>query len=250
MALKGWPDYTRVTGLVENYDEYAQNYPVGMGDGAARMGSIKTYDMRGRVIFMDDFEATVLKWERANVGVGGSQALDTLHARNGNQSCRLTTNTGAGRQSQITRYIPQPRMARIGLEMSFYIPISFGIFEILLRSFDGGDANYTGVRFVEATRTIEYLDDVGAWVDTGFVWDANNRYGIFNTLKFVIDYQQDEYVRILYNYQELDLTGIPTQWFGWAIDPRMQLMANAVGDNINNIDCYVDDVIATTMEPE
>lgn len=248
--MKGWPDYVRTTGLVENYDEFAQNYPVGIGDGAARLGSIKTYDMRGRAIFMDDFEAAVLKWQTVNAGVGGSQAIDTLHARNGNQSCRLTTNTGAGRQSQIERSVPQPRQQRVGLEASFYTPTDFEIFEMLLVSYDGTDTIFAGVRLVEATRTIEYLDDIGAWINSGFTWDHTDVYGLFNTAKIVIDYKQNEYTRLLYNHQELNMTGIATWTFGWAIDPSIRMILNAEGDNINNIACYADDVILTTMEPE
>jgi len=249
MALKGWPDYTRVTGLVENYDEYAQNYPVGMGDGAARMGSIKTYDMRGRVWWMDGFEATVLHWNKTNGGVGGSQALDTAHARNGNQSCRLTTNTGAARASMIWHTFPRPAKENIGLEVSIAASMGFGEIEIWLILYDNVSASAAALLIDEAAETISYRNDTPGWTDTGFDWDHYADPGIFQTFKLVQNYHTDEYKRALYNYQELDLTGEPCHILPAAWPAYMYVRINAIGDDLNNVDCYVDDVILTIMEP-
>lgn len=248
--MKGWPDYTRVTGLVEDLDEFGDNAPIGIGEGAARLGAIKTFDPRGRVIFQEDFEAAVLHWENNSAGVGGSQALDTAYVRNGNQSCRLTTNTGAGRESSITRYVPQPALKQVGLEVSLCLPVLYGSFVVRLEVYRGGDSIHAAVRFNEALRRIEYYTSLFAWADTGFVYDETFQLGLFNTIKFVADFQHDEYIRLLYNYQELDMKGIPTAWLGWAIWPHMRICLDAVGDNTNNTACYVDDLILTTMEPQ
>jgi len=248
--MKGWPDYTRVTGLVENYDEFGQNYPVGIGDGAARLGSIRTYDMRGRVWWMDDFEAAVLKWNTAAGGVGGSQSLDTQYARNGNQSVRLTTATGVARRSEIWRAFPRPRKATIGLEVSIAAAANFGEIIIQVTMFDGTDQTNTMLQINEAAQRINYFDSAGAWVDTGFAWGAYDEDGLFQTFKIVQDYEMNEYVRVLYNYQELDMAGIPCRTVGFVSPSMMVVRINARGDNMNNIDCYVDDVILTIMEPK
>lgn len=248
--MKGWPDYVRTTGLVENYDEFAQNYPVGIGDGAARLGSIKTYDMRGRAIFLDDFEAAVLHWETTNLGAGGSQALDTTHVRNGNQSVKLVTNTGIAPASAISRKFPLPKRERIGIETSLTLENQADNFRIGIDLYDGTDHSLAMLQFRTGWQRIEYWSAARTWVNTGLVWCSDYDPFLFNTIKLVLNYKTNEYVRIMYDYQEIDMTGIPLEVGGGPVIPHMELRYDAVGDTSNNRTAYVDDVILTTMEPK
>ena len=248
--VRGWPDYTRVTGLVENYDEFGNNYPIGIGDGASRLGSIKTYDMRGRVWWMDDFEAGVLHWPTSSVGVGGSQALTNVHARYGSVSTALVSNTGAGRESQIIRHLPQPRQRQIGIEMSFSAQDNFGFLEMRAELFTGANSMEVGIQFDEAALNINYLNAAGGWTNTGMFWADMGNLDLFHACKIVLNYQTLEYIRILFDDQEVALAGIPIQQPGLLWDPQMIMTIDNVGNNVNNVAACIDDVIITIMEPD
>ena len=245
---KGWPDYTRVTGIVENYDEYALNYPVGLGDAAARMGSIKTYDPRGRVAWMDDFEATILHWDTFNAGPDGSQALDTAYCRNGNQSCRLTSNTGIG-TSEISRYLSRPRNVNLGIEMHFSAAANFDTLSFYLRLWDGAVVSETGMMIREAPAQIEYQNAGGGLTNTGFLPCLSGELTHFHDVKMVYDFQALEYKRVMYDYQELDLSGQGVLHGGSGLACGLQILINNHGDGVNSVPIYIDDVILTYMEP-
>ena len=248
--MKGWPDYTRVTGLVENYDEFGHNYPIGIGDGAARLGSIKTFDMRGRLWWMDDFQPTTLHWPTSSVGVGGSQALTNLYAKTKDHSVALVSNTGAGRESQMIRHLSQPRHRKLGIEMSFSALANFGTIEFIIELFEGGDSVQVGLQFDEGAMDINYMDDVGAWINTHMFWADMGSLDLFHTCKIVFDYDTREYIRVLFDDQEFQMPGIPIFAPGLLWDPQMIIRIDNVGDGVNNVAACIDDVIITTMEPE
>ena len=250
MAVKGWPDYTRITGLVENYDEFSQNYPVGIGDGAARLGSIKTYDMRGRVWWMDDFEASILKWRTDALGTGGSQVLDTAYSRNGNQCVKLVTNTGLLRRSGILRYLSRPRKEIIGIECHVAMAANFGSMIIACEIRDGANRTYPAMIIDEALNEVQYRNEAGGWTDTGFLPCLTGLEDHFHDLKMVFDYKADEWIRVMWDHQELALDREAMDVVPDLTPCHITPAIYAMGDNVNNVNTYVDDVIITIMEPE
>ena len=248
--MRGWPDYTRVTGLVDNYDEFAQNYPVGIGDGAARLGSIKTYDMRGRVWWMDDFEAAVLKWRPDTLGTGGSQGLTTDYARNGNQSVKIVTSTGTLRSSGIIRYLSRTRREIIGMECHVAIAANFGSMILACQIRDGTNRTYMGMRIDEAANEVQYRNESGGWTDTGFIPCLSGFEDHFHDVKMVCDYKTDEWIRVMYDHQELALDREAMDTVPNTASCNLIPAIYAMGDGSNNVNTYVDDVIMTIMEPE
>jgi len=248
--VKGWPDYVRTTGLVENYDEYAQNQAVGIGDGAARLGSIKTYDMRGRVWFYDDFEAAALHWPATNVGVGGAQHLVSDHVRNGEQALGLQANTGAGRQSRVFRVFQLPRSIPLGVEVSFAEEVNFGMITMVIDLDDSMQRTIASIRVDEAAGQLQYQSDGGGWTNSGVQLGLSHNLSHFHTVKTVFDYNTDERLRILYDDQEVNLNR-EAMWTPVTLGARyMVVRLRNDGDNVNNARVRFDDFIITTMEPE
>lgn len=248
--MKGWPDYITVTGLVENYDEYGQNYPVGIGDGAARLGSIKTYDMRGRVYWMDDFEAPTLHWTTANGGVGGSQAIVSDYVRNGEQSLGLTANTGGGRISTAQRHLALPRQRKIGTEIHISAENGFDIAKIELFLDDGTTRYRAAIRIDEGAGQLLYIDNNGIFQDSGIDMGLRGDIGHFHALKFVLDYDTQNWMRIMWDDQEIDLSGIGIRQMITTGSRYMELYLSNQGNNVVNARMCFDDCIMTTMEPE
>ena len=248
--MKGWPDYTRVTGLVDNYDEFAQNYPVGIGDGAARLGSIKTYDMRGRVWWMDDFEAATLHWGTSSSGTGGTQRLSSDYARTGEQSLRLQANTGAIRQSAAAHRLPLPRERKIGIEQHISNEAGFDTLEARINVDLNGDRVSPWLKLYEPDLVLFYLDHNNIYQPTGIDTGLTNDLDHFHSMKAVIDYKTNTWVRIMWDAQEIDMTGIPLRHTALGGRSSMYIQYDNIGDNIGNSNIYIDDVILTIMEPD
>ena len=248
--MKGWPDYTRVTGLVENYDEFEQNYPVGIGDGAARLGSIKTYDMRGRVWFYDDFEAATLHWQPESIGVGGAQRLVSDYVRNGEQALGLQANTGVGHQSSVWRVFELPRSVPIGLEFHFSQEANFGIIRMSIAVDDAVNRTIASFRIEEATGQLQYRNQGGGWTDSGLQTGLSDVVSHFHSVKIVFDYETDEWIRIMHDSQEADLNHEAMELIGTTGDRYLLVAIDNDGDGVNNARAIFDDLIITVMEPD
>ena len=211
---------------------------------------IKTYDMRGRVWWTDDFEATVLKWGTFAAGAGGSQGLSTAQARNRNQSVLLRTNIGMPGRSEIHRHIDRPRKRVIGIEYHLAMAANFGYIEAGCSIFDGTNVSYMGLSIEEAANRIRYRSNPVLATDTGFIPCFTGYEDHFHSMKIVCDFGTDEWIRVMWDHQELALNRIPMTPQINASACHLMLSIDAIGDGFNNANVHVDDVIVTIMEPE
>jgi hypothetical protein len=92
-----------------------------LGELAVRLGSIDTFDRRGNVIFLENFEAGYLKWATSINGTGSSVSLVAGIARSGEHSCLLVGGPGVGRFADVTRSVAIPVIGKLGGEISFAI---------------------------------------------------------------------------------------------------------------------------------
>lgn len=248
--MRGWPDYTRVTGLVDNYDEYGQNYPIGGGDIAARLGSIKTHDMRGRVWWMDDFDAAGMHWRPTSVGAGGAQHLVSNYVRNGEQALGLQANTGALRESSVERILSLPRTVNMGVELSVANEVNYRDLQAIIFLDDAVQQTWTRLRINEITGNFEYTDEFNTFQDSGVDTGISNNLLHFHTWKVVFNYATDEYLRLLYDDQEVDLTGTQMSTIGTTGNRWFGIQLHNTGDGVANTWAIFDDAIVTVMEPD
>ncbi|MBA7597121.1 hypothetical protein ES703_04116 [subsurface metagenome] len=214
---------------------------------AARLGSIDTFDRRGDVIWMDDFESGVQKW-RATVW-GGSFAWSADHARSGGFSAKLTTDTGLGDKIELRHFLPIQNLSRIGIELHITTGVNLKQYEIGLKVFTAAISYNPWVRFTAATSTWEYYDG-SAWQPLAPITKLTTDEFIFVPIKMVVDYPNAKYVRLMVNDVKFDLSGYSCEvglgGYPWC---EALITISNTGDGGNPCTCYLDNVIITQNEP-
>jgi len=74
-----------------------------MGELAARLGSINTYDRRGDVIFLDSFESGLTAWSPSSACTGSDLVQSAKHARSGGFSAKFVCGSDGTRQAQLAK---------------------------------------------------------------------------------------------------------------------------------------------------
>ena len=77
--------------------------PVSNAELAARLGSPDTFDRRGDVLWMDDFESG-LKWRTSLLGTGSLIDLTATMAASGGKCCRLVTGSANNDYAYLLRH--------------------------------------------------------------------------------------------------------------------------------------------------
>lgn len=239
----GAPDFAR-------YRRDSVTFPtLDLAELAARLGSIVTYDRRGDVIFLDDFEENLAAWTTFTAGTGGAVALDTTHARSPGQSVKLTSGSTGGASASIYEYLPYREAGRFGLEAHF--TVDNNLLKLLFRLvfFSGTERRYFLVEYRPAQTELRVQSSNGAYVTIADDVSLRTSAGLFHAAKLVVDAPENEYVRFLLDNTEYDLSGIASNETADTAQPYLDVFIGAEGIAGTNAVVYVDDVIVTQNEP-
>lgn len=220
-----------------------------MGELAARLGSIVTFDRRGDVIWLDDFESDVFKWDITFSGLGWEVVQTPTYARNGAFSVKLTTGRTVDQYVRIQHYNAYPVKSNIGLELSMSKDSWPGEFIIFFDLYDGVTHYIAGIRYdITNDDLYRYVDPL-TWtlIDSAFrlYEDAD----CFNTLKLVVDFVDELYTRFIANNAVYDLSTYPIYSVASPIRAHLEIRIDVISDLAANRSAYVDDVILTQNEP-
>jgi len=243
-------------GMAHGHPDYGVSGPksttfqlTDLAELAARMGSIVTYDRRGDVLWMDDFESANLgKWDTTNM-FGSSAALVTVAARSGDQSVRLQTAADAADNAQIVRYLPYPAASRFGFETHFSLGNNLAVYRIEMRLYDGVNYYRAQAYYDPQGNTLQIVSAEGNVVTVASGVDLLENQAMFHAMKLVVDLATREHVRLLLNNREYNLSGIGIQRITDTTAPHLRIEVYVESSADGNQDAYVDDVIITQNEP-
>jgi len=216
---------------------------------AARLGSIVTFDRRGDVLLLDDFEDNINKWDITLSRAGASIALSNDTARNGSSSCKIVTGNVIGDQEQMNRFLSYPVLSKLGLEVHFTFHIQISFIQIALMADDGVTTLYSSLRYLPPTRVLEYAAPGPVWVPLPGAFPLYPMQQCFNAFKFVVDLVSRTYSRVILGPNTVPMTqGIYTP--GTFLTPNTLGIMIIIGTSVaSNLTCYLDDLIVTQNEP-
>ncbi len=220
-----------------------------MAELAVRLGSIVSFDRRGDVIFLDDFEDGIVKWVGAAFPLTGSVASDTTYARSGAKCVKMVTGAVSGALAQLTWYGAYPALSKLGLELSWASQQELYNIDLNLYAYDGTKYLQGALSYDRPTYTLRYFDSTGAWVALAASLQTRELLPLWNTLKLVMDPVTGRYVRALFGATEYDMSALDL--YSDASGFASHLIATAVLTAQEAVakTAYLDDVIITQNEP-
>jgi len=225
-------------------------YPVlDIGELAARLGSIVTFDRRGNVIFLDDFEATLKKWTHTSYNAEGDFQHSVEAARSGGYSAKLLTPITIDKDTWISCHRPLPVLSKIGLEYSYAMYLQIKYIYLTINFLERAARYNFALRYDRYNTTLAYLNSSGDYTDLDGIVSHQMLYHAWNTIKLVADYENKKYVRALLNENSWDLKDIAPYTPTYSGTPSLYLEARITNRAAGQHYIYLDDVILTQNEP-
>jgi len=199
-------------------------------------------------VWMDDFEAPVLKWTPARSAGGTLPILSTTKAWKGIQSSYFVTAAVAGAYAELYRYFPLLRRGRIGIE--FFVSLTTvtpGYLLAGLSIYDGANRADANLELDSQARTATIRTAAGPVpVATNCIPLA--AFMPFFPVKLVVDMDTDRYVKLIIGPFEVDLSAHALVPVGLStnivIVPTLELVGGIAGIQ----HAYIDDFFLTQNE--
>lgn len=235
--------------LTDPEDVFGNPHYLGAAELAVRLGSIVSYERRGQVIWMDDFEAALLKWDTDMYGVGAAVALSTASARNGGQSVKLTTGNAVGDFAAIGRITYLPPSTRLGVECSFAFENEIEKIVLGFYIYDGVKWYFPALVYRPLTDELQYCSGFETYTTIQSGLDFYPHPLAYSTFKLVVDWTTKKYVRAFVNGVLYDLSAYDMFSITYAETPRLVSFVEVWNGSAGNHYVYADDFILTQNEP-
>ncbi len=220
-----------------------------MAELAARLKSIDTFDRRGDVVWLDDFEDNLEKWFQFTLGTGASIALSTESARNGAKSCKLTTGNAVNDYTYINKTLPLPVSSKVGFEISFTSDEDLNGIFLYITYYDGAFYHQGVILYCPDTDVLYYYDENGSVQTIATSLNLRGAVTHYHTIKLVIDLVTGKYVRLILNEHTFDLSAYNLQKAVSTLAPFIFCRFVVRTGVASNQSIYADDAIITQNEP-
>lgn len=220
-----------------------------VGELAARLGSIDTFDRRGNVVWLTGFEEGLAPITTSVDGTGASAVLSATQAKFGAYSIKLTAGSDGGMNAFVIGRSPYPVLGAWGAEASFTVATLTGYIPLSFILYDGTNYHYFRIRYDHVNKTLDYLNSLNSWVSFATGVDLYAYDSCFHVFKLVVDFSADKYLRAIIDENEYSLAGIAGRVVLSAVAPHLFFSLAHYGRAGNNPYIYADGLIITQNEP-
>ena len=217
---------------------------------AARLGSPVTHDRKGNVVLLQDFESGMPGWIFITGGANSELVMSTAYARSGAFSMKMVPSTASPYYVGAYKDFAYPYPRNIGIELSFTVDYRTSYIEFRLLTHDPENISYAAITYDHANGQLLYLKSNGFPGVLDADLTLSHQPNIFHTLKFVVDFENDIYNRVVLDHYTYGNLNYGLQVFENAEAPycRMQIKNYAINDEQPAV--YIDDFTVTQNEPE
>lgn len=220
-----------------------------VGELAVRLGSPVTFDRRGNVMFQTSFESGLTGMWTLVGGTGADVQLSISTAWQGAYSVKVIKGSDGALSAEIGKEVRPLVASKVGLEFSWVSQFNDQQPQAWLKYYDGTNLYTFRVRYDEATNVLQYLDSSSVWQNIATGIDLPASLWSFSTIKLVVDLDAKEYLRVILNETEHDISGITAPSAASGLAPSLKCLAHNTGAGADNHYIYVDNFIITQNEP-
>ena len=220
-----------------------------MGELAVRLGSTVSFDRRGIVMDMDDFETGLSKWGYDGYASDSAQKVVVTHVYRGGYAIQLNSGKLADPIYIINKAFPNISAKKSGAEIAFR-PSSGGYYQIIrLQHSDGSALSQASIKLDMVAKEIYYLNSGGNYASFGTIPDLGAMTTIWNVIKLVADFENETYYRVILNGTTYDLSSYALYQTSPSANPYVQFLYGVYGDGVTQSVMLVDAFIYTIEEP-
>lgn len=243
MTKHGAPDWSR-------YRRSSSTFSLeDLAEHAVRLGSIVSYDRRGDVVFLEDFEHGLLHVATTTSGTGGTITIDPTISKTGGYSAKLVAGSDDDKAAQIQILLATPPLPRVGIEFSWSRCKDDTLIQLSSSLYTDAGVISTLIRYYPGTNTLQYRDSDLNMQDLDTDLNLHDADNFFHTLKLVADFNTRFYSRLLINDQIYNLSSYALRATTVPSNPLYFATIQLSHTTATNPHIFVDDIIATQDEP-
>lgn len=235
--------------LTDPIDVFGHRTYIGAGELAARLGSINTFERRGNIVWMDNFESSTPKWETDFSGTGASALRSVISAKTDNYSMKLTTGDAENDYAKIIHYNFFPVSMRFGIEISFALDNNIKYLRLWSQSYDGDYEITPQILYYPYTNLLCIRDENYDLVTVISDLKLHRNDLFYHTLKLVFDIPSHKYIRAFCDKYEYDISDYQYRHLPSGTTPLLSIRVDIVNNSGGNHYTYVDNCILTQNEP-
>lgn len=243
---RGAPDWYKYSGQ----SQYAAM--AGLAELAVRLGALSDFDRRGDIIWFDSFEAGKNQWNDIGENINRDWSLCADYAAHGGFSGAMTLPGSTPSWMTVYKTIPITPASRIGFAFRWAAWVEAQYHKIYVKTDTAAGNNWFAVRYdpdPDNDNPLAYLDPDNNWTQfsSGIEYPTSSH--TFNFWKLVVDPALEQYVRLIFNGDEYDLSGLePYVWTG-SPDQRVRCDYRIDGYDESTQTGYIDAAVFTIFEP-
>lgn len=243
MTKHGAPDWSQ-------YRPGSVTFPVlDLAELAARLGSINTFNRQGDVVFMDNFDDALIHSEITTGGGSAAASISPTVAKSSGYSLKFTCGPDPSNTVFLTKIYHPSATKTIGAEFSFASVPPSTIIELQIVHHLPPTKHVAKLRYNAALSALQYDHPDTGWTALQSGLSLINDTHAWHTMKLVVNFDKNAYLRALLNQYTVDLSTIPlptaatTQLETFVT--TITLGKSVVGEAV----MYIDDIILTQDEP-
>ncbi len=220
------------------------------GELAVRMGSFVSFDRRGNVVWMDDFENGLGPWVWAGSGANNAVYLTAEITMHGSLAVLLHPGEETDGDASIRRILPFPVLGGIGYEAAFVPQTNLQYVNLSLILYDGADAYMYQAHYRHTDGTVRVQTPGPAYPVVGSPGVQEEGYHNHCIMKLVVNCLTGKYERVLFNNHVYDASAHSVYSMDDTVTkPSMAAYVLVANTGAYLIDVPVDCAIVTQNEP-
>ena len=208
-----------------------------------------TYDRKGYIVWYDNFEHGLNKWESGGSGTGNSVDINSAAAWLKDSCCMLTCGSDTNLYSYIKKELNLYSNGNLGFELSYATDSHIDYIKIQITKFEGEQLKM-GAFQIYKNGVSQYWKSDGSWetleTDLEFTYKPTHWY----TEKIVLNFDDNKYVRILHRDKTYDMdVALQTLSLPYPACIAVQITAFGIAIPVFNAKAHIDNFIITQDEP-